>query len=259
MSERVRVSREGSIAVVTLDYSSRLNVLDRSGWEALATAVRGAAEDSAVRCILIRGAGSQAFSAGSDISVFPTQRLEREDVRSYGAVIESALTAISDCPVPTVAMIEGVCVGGGVEIAACCDLRICGASSRFGAPINRLGLTMSHAELRPLVRAVGPSAALEILLEGAIFGAVRAREMGLVNRVVPDAELEAEALNSARRIAAGAPLVNRWHKKFVRRLADPTPLSEEEIAEGYAAFDTEDYRTGVTAFLEKEDPEFEGR
>ncbi len=259
MSERVRVSRDGSIAVVMLDYPTRLNVLDRAGWEALATAVRGAAEDSEVRCILIRGAGEQAFSAGSDISVFLTQRLESEDVRSYGAVIESALTAISDCPVPTVAMIEGACVGGGVEIAACCDLRICGASSRFGAPINRLGLTMSHAELRPLVRAVGSNAALEILLEGAVFGAARAQEMGLVNRVVPDTELEAEAMNAARRVAAGAPLVNRWHKKFVRRLADPTPLSEEEIAEGYAAFDTEDYRKGVRAFLEKEDPEFEGR
>ena len=259
MSERVRAARDGSIAVVTLDYPDRLNVLDLAGWEALAETVRAAGEDSDVRCIVIRGTGSQAFSAGSDISVFPLQRLEPDDVRTYSAVIEAALTAIADCPVPTVAMIEGVCVGGGVEIAGCCDLRVCGVSSRFGAPINQLGLTMSHAELRPLVRAVGPNAVLEILLEGEIFGADRAQQIGLVSRVVPDAQVEAEAMNTARRIAAGAPLVNRWHKKFIRRLADSTPLSAAEIAEAYAAFDTEDYRTGVRAFLEKVDPEFKGR
>ena len=145
-----------------------------------------------------------------------------------------------------------------MEIAACCDLRICSESSRFGAPINRLGLTMSYTELRPLVELVGASGTLEILLEGGLLDSERAYQTGLVNRVAPDDEIGEEGRAIAHRIAAGAPLVNRWHKKFARRLADPRALTQEEIAEGYAAFDTEDYRTGYQAFLQKQKPDFQG-
>lgn len=259
MSDTVAVERAGEIATVVLNRPDKLNVLDLAAWRALSDAFRRLDEDESLRCVVVRGFGQRAFSAGSDIAAFPRQRDTARQVLEYAQAIEGALTGILECRHPTVAQIRGACVGGGLEIAACCDLRVCGASSRFGAPINRLGLTMSHAELRPLIDLVGRSGVLEILLEGTILPADRALAMGLVNRVVLDDQVDDEALATARRIAEGAPLVNRWHKRFVRRLADPAPLSADEIAEGYAALETRDYRTGRQAFLEKRKPRFEGR
>jgi enoyl-CoA hydratase/carnithine racemase len=166
---------------------------------------------------------------------------------------------IRACPVPKVAMIKGVCVGGGLEIAGICDIRICGDSSRFGAPISKLGLVMAYPELSCLRDLVGPQIALEILLEGRVFDAREALQKGLVSRIVPDAEVETEAMATARRVADGAPLVHRWHRKFLARLDDPTPLSMEENREGFACYDTEDFRIGYKAFLEKKKPAFKGK
>ncbi len=260
MSARVTVRREDPLAVVGLDYPDRLNVLDREGWEALAQAMKTLGEASDVHCVVVEGAGGKAFSAGSDISRFPNERSTPEQVLDYARALEGSLSAVRSCPHPTLAVIHGVCVGGGLEIAASCDLRICSQSSRFGAPINRLGLTMSYSELSPLVELVGASGALEMLFEGGLLGAERAYQMGLVNRLAPDDSLEDQAFALARGIAAGAPLVNRWHKKFVRRLmGGAPPLTEEERAEPYEAFRTEDYREGVEAFLDRRAPRFRGQ
>ena len=260
MSDRVTVVYDGHLAVVTLNYPDRMNVLNRQGWETLAKAMTALGDDPGVHCVVIEGAGDRAFSAGSDIGRFPEERQTPEQVLKYGQALESALEALRGCPHPIVALILGDCVGGGLEIAACCDLRICGESSRFGAPINRLGLTMSYTELTPLVELVGASGTLEVLLEGGLLDAERAYQKGFVNRVVPDEEIAAEARATAQRIAAGAPLVNRWHKKFVRRLTDGGgPLTEEEQREAYESFQTDDYREGVQAFLEGRDPRFEGK
>ena len=127
------------------------------------------------------------------------------------------MKAVRTCSHPTLSLIQGLCVGGGMEIAACCDIRLCGRSSRFGAPINRLGLTMSHDELAPLIDLLGSGPVLEILLTGDLIAAERAREIGLVNRIFPDADLISSGFDLANRIADGAPLVNQWHKKFVHR------------------------------------------
>jgi enoyl-CoA hydratase/carnithine racemase len=150
-------------------------------------------------------------------------------------------------------------VGGGLEIAVACDIRIAAESSRFGVPINRLGLTMQYPELDFFIRAIGRAAALEMLLEGAVVDAERALALGLVNRVVPDDRVEREAYASAERIAQGAPLVNRWHKRFVRRLDRGGPLTPEELDEAFDAFATEDYRIGYQAFLAKQPPKFKGK
>lgn len=255
---RIRTRREEDVVTVTLDHPAKLNVLDLGAWNALGSVFEKLARDDSVRCVVMRGAGGRAFSAGSDIAAFGAQRSTPEQVTRYAAAVERALRGVYDCPHPTVAVVEGVCVGGGIIITACCDLAVCGGSSRFGAPVNRLGLTMAYEEMAPLLAATGAGAVLEILLTGELVGAHRAREVGLVHRVVADAEVAAAAAGIARSIAAGAPLVNRWHKRFVRRMSDPCPLSEQERAEAYEAFRTKDYREGTEAFLEKRSPRFSG-
>jgi enoyl-CoA hydratase/carnithine racemase len=174
-------------------------------------------------------------------------------------VIQGAMDAVAHCRHPVVAMIHGVCVGGGLELAAICDMRICGESSRFGVPVKNLGLVMAYGELKGLIDLVGRATALEIVLEGRVFGAAEAREKRLVNRVVADDRVTEEALATVRRIAEGAPLVHRWHKAFARRLADPAPLSDAEYDESFACFGTEDFDIGYRAFLEKRKPVFRGR
>jgi enoyl-CoA hydratase/carnithine racemase len=156
-------------------------------------------------------------------------------------------------------MIKGACVGGGLEIAAMCDMRICGESSRFGVPIKNLGLTMGYGELQGVLALVGRATALEILLEGRVFDAAEALQKRLVNRVVADTDVEREVRALAARIAAGAPLVARWHKQFIDRLTVTPQIAPAEWDEGFACFDTADYRAGVAAFLAKAKPRFEGR
>ncbi|HEY0336993.1 MAG TPA: enoyl-CoA hydratase-related protein [Burkholderiales bacterium] len=257
--EPVLIERAGAIATVTLNRPQRLNALDRGMWEQLSAAMSTLSAQDEVRCVILRGAGDKAFAAGADISEFRTERADAGKASSYGALIHETMQSIARCRHPTVALIKGACVGGGLEIAAMCDLRICGKSSRFGVPINRLGLTMGYGELQGLLSLVGRAVALEILLEGRVFDADEAYAKRLVNRVVPDEDVEREAHATAERIAAGAPLVARWHKRFVERLTVLAQLSAEEWQEGYACFDSEDYREGVDAFLAKRKPEFKAR
>ncbi|HEY2862542.1 MAG TPA: enoyl-CoA hydratase-related protein [Casimicrobiaceae bacterium] len=258
MSEAVLVARDGVIATVVLNRPDKLNALSLAAWTELGARMRELSAEEQVRCIVVRGAGSKAFAAGADIAEFPDVRANAAQGRDYGEVIHATMRSIGECRHPTVAMIQGICVGGGLEVALMCDLRICGAGSRFGIPINRLGLTMGYGELAGLLAVVGPAVALEILLEGRIFGAQEAYDKGLVQRVVADDRVEAEARAAADRIAAGAPLVARWHKQFIRRLAPLTELTREERAEGYACFDSADFREGLAAFLAKRDPRFRG-
>lgn len=258
MTEAILVSREGAIATVTLNNPGRLNALDRAAWQGLGDALLTLADERDIRCIVLRGAGAEAFAAGANIAEFASERSNARQAYDYDQVVHRATRAIAFCPHPTVAMIMGPCVGGGLEIAALCDLRIAGESSRFGIPINRLGFTLAYEELGALVALVGRAVTLEILLEGRVFGATEALQKGLVTRVVPDAQVEAEALASARRIAEGAPLVNRWHKDAVRRLDRGAPTRAEDEA-SYACYETADFREGVAAFLAKRKPQFQGR
>jgi enoyl-CoA hydratase len=259
MNDLIIVTREGPIATVMLNRPEKLNALTKPMWRTLGNAISALSAAEDLRCIIVRGAGERAFSPGNDIGEFATERADRTQAIEYGRVMHATAQAFIECRHPLVAQIQGLCVGGGLEIAALCDLRICGAGSRFGAPIKNLGLVMAYPEMAPLVRLAGPAVALEILLEGRIFDAAEAKEKGLVTRVVPDAEVAAEAWATAQRVAEGAPLAARWHKKFARRLTDTRRLTPAEHDECFDCFDTEDFRIGYEAFLAKRKPVFQGR
>jgi enoyl-CoA hydratase/carnithine racemase len=257
----VLVSRDDAIATVALHHPAKLNALTVAMWQAFARELEALSADESVRCIVIRGSGSQAFAAGADIAEFATARNDEAQGRVYHEqYVHGALEAVAECRHPTIAMIHGPCVGGGLEIASQCDLRISGVSGRFGVPINRLGFAIAYTELEAVLPLVGRAVALEILVEGRVWSAEEAYRKGLLTRVVPDEALEAEVYASARRIAEGAPLVARWHKRFVRRLTPRAePLTEREREENFAYFRTEDYRIGYDAFLAKRRPKFVGR
>jgi enoyl-CoA hydratase len=259
MDASIAVVREGFVATVVLNRPEKLNALTKAMWQSLGETISALSGDDGLRCVIIRGAGEKAFSPGNDIGEFATARSNKAQAIEYGNTMHATARALTECRHPIVAQIHGICVGGGLEIAALCDLRICGASSRFGAPIKNLGLVMAYPEMAPLVRLVGAATTLEILLEGRIFDAQEALQKRLVTRVVPDADVADEARATAERIADGAPLVARWHKKFARRLADPRPLSDVDYDECFDCFDTEDFRVGYEAFLAKRKPKFVGR
>ncbi len=259
MNDLVLIERQDTIATVILNRPNKLNALNKALWIAAGETMTRLSADHDLRCVIIRGAGDRAFSPGADITEFETERSQLAQTRAYGAIMHSTMAAIRDCLHPTIALIKGICVGGGLELACMCDLRICGESSRFGVPINRIGVIMAYPEIQALIDLVGRSTALEILLEGRVFDAQEAQAKGLVTRVVPDDKVEEETYATAQRIADGAPHSNRLHKRFARRLLDPRPLTPEEFDEGFSSATYEDYQEGYRAFLEKRKAQFKGR
>jgi enoyl-CoA hydratase len=227
-------------------------------WQRLGEIMKGLDDDDDVRCVVLNGAGNN-FSGGADIGAFASERADAVGAVSYGDAEMSGILGIASCRHPVVASINGACVGGGLEIAVACDIRVCGKGSRFGVPVGKLGLTMSYEEVEFMTAAVGKRVALELLLEGNIIGSERALQLGLVTHVVEDEDVPVKAKEVVQGILGGAPLVHRWHKKFFRRIGEGTPLTQEERREGFAAFDTEDFQAGYQAFLEKRKPDFNGQ
>jgi enoyl-CoA hydratase/carnithine racemase len=260
-TQGILLTREGDIATVALSNPGKLNALSVQMWRDLASSFSALSADDSLRCIVVRGAGDEAFAAGADIAEFATVRDTADQARVYHRQhVYGALSAIDNCLHPTVAMIKGACAGGGLEIACLCDLRISGTSGRFGVPINRLGFPIAYEELAAVLPLAGKAVMLEILLEGRMLGAEEAFSKGLLTRVVDDSQVEAEAYATANRIAAGAPLVARWNKQRIRRLlALPDALEESEINAGFEHMQTEDYRIGMRAFFAKTKPKFVGR
>jgi enoyl-CoA hydratase/carnithine racemase len=249
---------DGRIATVTLSSPGKLNALSKAHWDSLGDAFVALAADRQVRAIVVRGADGN-FAAGADISEFSSVRANAEQGTRYHEVtIARALNAVAHCPKPTLALIEGACVGGGLEIACSCDLRIAARSARFGVPIMRLGFPLAHREMMAMLSLVSPAVALEILLEGRVFPAEEAHQKGLLTRVVDDVEVVNEAYAAATRMAAGSPRAARANKALVRRLKPlQSPLTAREVAEHYQYFESADYQVGVRAFLAKTKPEFE--
>lgn len=253
----IHVAQGDGVATVTLSNPGKQNALSLAMWERLAQVFSDLSDDTALRCVIVRGEGGH-FAAGADISEFSVLRANVEQGLHYhNEIIAGALRAIAEGLHPTVAAIEGSCVGGGLEIACACDLRIAAPNARFGIPINRLGFPLAPGELPYLLNLAGPATAMEILLEGRVFDATEARSKGLLHRIADDVGAEAE--RTAQRIASGAPLAARMNRQLIRRLtATPAPLDAQEMLSAFATLSSSDYQEGVQAFLAKREPHFTG-
>ena len=256
LPDSVLVDQQETIATVTINRPEKLNAIDTVTARGLSSAFDMLSADETVRVVVLRGAGERAFGVGADISEFGERRDNPEQALDY----ESAWGAgLANCRHPVIAMITGYCIGGSLGLLPDTDLRIAGESARFAIPAGRLGITYGHDDIDKLKRLISHAHALEMLLEASQFPAEHALAIGLVNRVVTDDNVEKETYACAERIAANAPLSARWHKKFARRLLDPTPLSDKEKREPMACFATEDYAIGRAAFANRTQPQFRGR
>lgn len=260
-TERLLAHIDGPVGWLVFNNPARRNAVSLEMWEAMPLALERFESDPAVRVIALRGAGEQAFVAGADISQFERQRSSAESVAHYNAISGRATAALAQAGKPTIAVIHGWCIGGGVGIAAACDLRIAADTAKFGVPAARLGLGYAMSGVKQLMSLVGPAYAKEIFYTARHFSAAEAQAMGLVNRVVPAAELEATAQGVCDMIAANAPLTLQAVKRTVDELCrDPSApdraLSDRLVA---ACFASEDYVEGRRAFMEKRKPVFTGR
>lgn len=259
MSGQIHIERDGHLATLLIDNPGKRNAMNQAMWIAMGDALESLKQDDTLRCLVIRGKGSEAFGSGADIEEFETIRATKEQGIAFARHGHRAMHGVRDFPIPTIAAIQGACVGGGLELAAFCDLRLSSDTGRFGVPIARLGAVLAYPELEGLIRAAGFDGAQRLLLEGNIINAQTALQMGLVQCVVPDAEFQSALDALITRVLAGSPLSARWHKKFINRLRQGEALTEAELSEGYDCFDTEDFRIGYEAFLAKRPPQFTGK
>ena len=259
MDDKILLRRDGDVATVVINRPEKRNALDSGTWRLLGETVTRLSADETLRCIVFTGAGERAFGSGNDISEFETARSTAAQVRTYNEITADAVRAIENSLHPTVARIRGYCLGGGLEIALACDIRIAARDSRFGLPVRNMGIFLDPALADTLVHAVGRPAALEMVLEGRIYDAEEALERGIVTRIVEVAGLDAEIEATARRIAEGAPLAARFNRRVVRGVAPPAAPSEETLAEAASYGDTEDYQGAYAAFGAGTRPTFRGR
>ncbi len=247
------------VARLTLCNDGKLNAIDIGMWRALRAQferLQALPPEAAPRAVVVCGAGGQ-FASGGDIVEFADFRFDETRLRMFHeGLVAPALHAMLDCDIPVLAQIDGTCLGGGLEIAACCDLRVCGEGSRFGAPIAKLGFPMAPGELLVLSRVVPAPVLREMLLEARLLGASAALQHGLVHAVVPDDEVAGQVARRAAQVAALSPQAARLNKRTLRQIAAGGPSATERHAHfGYA--DSAEHREGIMAFLEKRPPSFQ--
>lgn len=261
MTGAVLLEVKGPLAFVTLSHSGKLNAMSRAMWRELRAAFERIQQSAGLRCVLVRGEGGH-FCAGGDISEYAGFRFEEAGLRAFHEDdVWGGLQAMLDCDVPVVAQLEGNCMGAGLEIASCCDIRIAGDTAKFGAPIAKLGFPMAPREAALVMRVAGELTAREMLLSAAVLGAAEMKQRGFLNQVVPAGEAGAAAMTCVERCAALAPGAARLNKQAFRALAGAgsTPATTDLAASAYRYAASPEHREGVTAFIEKRQPRFDSR
>jgi enoyl-CoA hydratase len=260
-TSKMIAEKDGAIGRIIFNNPARHNAVSLDMWQAVGQIMEDFENDPVIRVIVLSGAGGKAFVSGADISEFKEKRASAEAAEAYAKVSESARLALQETLKPTIAMIRGYCIGGGMATALACDLRIAAEGSKFGVPAAKLGLGYAYDGIKKLIDVVGPAFAREIFYTARQFSTDEALAMGLVNRVVPDGELETYVNNYCATIAGNAPLTVRSVKQIVREaLKDPDKrdmaLCKRVVEECFAS---EDYTEGRTAFMEKRRPVFKGK
>lgn len=266
MPGEIQFEQHSMVAQVTVSHPARFNAMSRVMWRELRTVFEQIQASTDLRCVLVRGEGAN-FCSGGDISEYTGFRFNAQTLQDFHEnEVWGALKAMLDCDVPIVAQIEGNCMGAGLELASCSDLRLAGASARFGAPIGRLGFPMAPREAALVAREVGATTARQMLLEATVFSAPEMMARGFLSRVMPDDKLAAEASATVQRIVALAPQAARLNKQSLRALNTPLALSDTELVatlsvanngqSAYAYADSPEHREGISAFLAKRKPVF---
>jgi enoyl-CoA hydratase len=257
----LRVEKRGAVGWIIFDQPARRNAINGAMWRGIAPAMAQFDRDAEVRCVAFRGAGTEAFSAGADISEFEASRASGESVDQYDGLLDQVLHSIQDSPKPSVAVIYGFCLGGGLEIALACDLRYCADSAQFGIPAAKLGLAYNVEGHKRLLETVGHARAREIMFLGRRYNAEEAAAMGLVHKVLPGAQLEGFSDELLTDLSANAPLSILNSKtiieEYVKSAGAPDPARMQAVIERCAK--SADYAEGRRAFMEKREPRFKGR
>lgn len=247
---------QSTVAVVRLSHLGKFNAMSRSMWRSLAAVFAGLSARCDLRAVILTGEGEH-FCAGGDIAEYPDFRFEAQSLSDFHEQdVWGGLSAVRACPVPVIAAIDGNCMGAGLELASCCDIRLAGASARFGAPIARLGFPMAPREAQLVVGAVGVLTAREMLLEAAVLPAPDMKARGFLNRVVADGQVWPEAVQCAVRVARLAPQTARTHKQLLSALAAGMADVQPLVATAYEHASSDEHREGIAAFLGKRQPAF---
>jgi enoyl-CoA hydratase/carnithine racemase len=260
-TERVKTWLDGAALHIRFNNPARHNALSVDMWEAVPPLLERAARDDGVRMVVFSGEGEKAFVSGADISQFEDMRAAREAVKKYEAIAEAALEGIHEFAKPTVAMIRGYCIGGGVNVAIACDIRIAASNATFSIPASRLGLGYRFSAMRNLVNLVGPGHAKDIFFTGRRIDGAEAHRIGLVNRIAEPAQLEALLAEYTASISTGAPLTIKAGKRIIREVLDVGEDFDRDLCRSLIleCFESEDYIEGRRAFMEKRKPVFKGR
>jgi enoyl-CoA hydratase/carnithine racemase len=259
MNGKLRVERDGPLGRMVFDSPARRNAISGDMWRGIPNAMADFDGDPEIRCIVLRGEGTVAFAAGADISEFESRRSSEGSVKEYDGLVEAAQHAIEGSSRPVIALIHGFCIGGGVEMALACDLRYAADSSQFAIPAARLGVGYGVHGTNRLVATVGHAAAREIMFSGRRYNAQEALAMGLVNRVLPAAELDDYVRRLALELAANAPLSIAASKRIINTVIEAKGDFTEEDELTARCMLSEDYKEGRRAFMEKRTPRFKGK
>jgi enoyl-CoA hydratase/carnithine racemase len=260
-AEKMLSRKEGSVGYVIFNNPERHNAVSLDMWQRAGEMLDDFRSDDNIKVVVVTGAGGKAFVSGADISRFEKERSNEAAVKHYSDVVEKSYKAFHEFPKPTIAMIRGYCIGGGMGLATCCDVRIATEKSTFAVPAAKLGLGYAYAGLKRLVDVVGPSFSMEIFYTARQFTAAEALAMGLVNRVVADGELESYVKSYADMIAGNAPLTIKAVKAVVSEMMKDDGTRDLKRAQDAvdACFKSQDYEEGRKAFMEKRKPVFIGK